>query len=102
MKLLLCLDCHDIFNLKKQEKSCGCGKTKGKYIDNLNAVYSGNAQPIGFANESFGKGYRVQKERDKVKVSDTRFLLGTEFTAFFIPEQAPTITHSLTAVKEGK
>ena len=33
MKLLLCLDCDDIFNLGYELKTCSCGTTKGKYTD---------------------------------------------------------------------
>lgn len=64
MKLLCCLDCADIFSLSSKEKSCGCGKTSGKYIDDLNAVYSGNAQPIGFSNKSFRLALQLQRIED--------------------------------------
>ena len=54
MKLLLCRNCGDVFSLSKNTKSCSCGETKGRYIDNLNAWYSGiDALPLGFANNSF-------------------------------------------------
>ena len=58
MKLLLCLDCDDIFNLGYELKTCSCGTTKGKYTDERNAIYCGvNAIPLGIANDSFSKGY---------------------------------------------
>lgn len=55
MKLLYCKKCKDIFNLVVDKtKSCGCGETKGVYLeDGLNAIYSGDAVPLGFSNTSF-------------------------------------------------
>lgn len=54
MKLLLCLECNDIFSLDLKKKKCSCGKTKGQYIDHLNAIYEGDsALPIGISNPSF-------------------------------------------------
>lgn len=35
----MCLDCNDIFNHEVKINKCSCGKTKGQYIDNLNAIY---------------------------------------------------------------
>ena len=82
MKLLLCLDCDDIFNLGYELKSCSCGETKGKYIDQRNAIYSGvNSIPLGIANDSFGKAIRNQQET---------FPLGERFTAFVIPKNCET------------
>ena len=67
MKLLMCLDCGDIFNLTNEIKACGCGKTTGQYIDNLNAEYSGNCKPIGFANGSFMDAIKIQRIENKSK-----------------------------------
>lgn len=93
MKLLMCLDCMDIFNLTYKDKFCGCGKTKGKYTDNLNAEYSGNAQPIGFANGSFRQAYQEQKLENKMRSlkSKSECCKGVEFTAFFIPDVASSL-----------
>lgn len=91
MKLLMCLECADIFSLSKKEKVCGCGKTKGRYIDNLNAEYSGNAQPIGFANGSFMEAIKVQRIENKKPKAKNECCKGVEFTAFFIPDSATSI-----------
>lgn len=91
MKLLYCLDCGDLFNLTSKDKACGCGKTKGKYIDNLNAEYEGNAQPIGIANGSFRTAYLIQGEEDKIKKPKNECCKGVEFDAFFIPKQATSL-----------
>lgn len=82
MKLLLCLDCDDIFNLGYELKICSCGATKGKYTDEINAIYSGsNAIPLGFTNDSFKQAIKDQKEV---------FPLGERFTAFVIPKNCET------------
>lgn len=91
MKLLMCLDCGDIFNLTKQEKKCGCGKTSGRYTDELNAEYEGNAQPIGFANGSFIEAIKVQRIENKKKKGKDECCKGVQFTAFFIPDAATSI-----------
>jgi len=81
----------DIFNLSLKEKVCSCGKVKGKYIDNLNAEYSGNAQPIGFSNGSFMQSYKVQKYNDTKPQKAGECCKGVEFTAFFIPKSATSL-----------
>lgn len=91
MKLLMCLDCGDIFNLTRDIKQCSCGKTKGRYTGNLNAVYTGNAQPIGFANSSFSVALQLQKIQDKHDLSE--FQMGVKFEAFFIPKFAKSIVY---------
>ena len=54
MKVLFCGACHDLFGLRDYYKSCDCGRTKGRYVDTSNAVYSGNAAlPLGIANQDF-------------------------------------------------
>lgn len=79
MKLLLCPDCGDVFNLSSAEKSCTCGTTRGYYVDNLNAVYEGGI-PLGFTNSTFLNAVRTQPQSG----------LGREFTAFVIPKECPT------------
>lgn len=79
MKLLMCPDCGDVFNLKHAVKTCGCGKTRGHYTDDLNAVYDGGV-PLGFANSSFLKAVLQQPDEGR----------GKEFTAFVIPHVCPT------------
>ena len=91
MKLLYCYKCGDIFNLTFKEKSCGCGETKGQYIDELNAQISGQCQPLGIANESFKSAHTVQKIRDNPQNPGKEFCQGVEFVAFFIPAVATSI-----------
>ena len=73
MKLLFCPECLDVFNIALTEKVCSCGKTKGKYIDRLNAEYSGGI-PLGFANSSFRTALDAHVKGG----------LGIDFTAFAI------------------
>jgi predicted nucleic acid-binding Zn-ribbon protein len=92
MKLLACIDCGDIFNLTSKEKSCSCGKTKGRYINDIDAEYEGNAQPIGFSNPSFRTSLIIQRQEDKMPKPKNECCKGVEFTAFFIPKAATTLT----------
>ncbi len=81
MKLLYCANCDDVFSLRlNKERSCECGKTKGKYIDNLNAVYSGPAITMGFNNPSLEDALDNQPLKGS----------GKEFTAFVIPQICAT------------
>lgn len=80
MKLLRCNECCDIFNLTELWKACSCGETKGRYINDLEAIYDGDCTPIGFANFSFYTGVLNQPECG----------LGRHFTAFVIPKKCDT------------
>jgi hypothetical protein len=81
MKLLLCLNCNDVFSLGPELKTCSCGETKGQYIDSVNAVYEGNnAKPIGISNTSLKEAI----------LNQTDIGMGKEFTAFTIPRDYPT------------
>lgn len=82
MKLLVCKECSDVFSLRlDKERTCECGKTKGKYTDNINAVYSGPCYPLGFANSSFIDAIWNQPESG----------MGKDFTAFVIPKECTTM-----------
>lgn len=77
----MCLNCHEIFNLDFKEKACQCGSTKGRYIDELNATYSGEfAIPLGLTNTSLIKAIQSQPKDG----------LGEPFNAFVIPKRCAT------------
>lgn len=81
MKLLMCLKCYDIFNLDLSEKSCSCGRSKGKYINQQLAEYTGEcALPIGLSNPSLLQAIKDQPNEG----------MGKEFTAFVIPKNCKT------------
>lgn len=92
MKLLLCLDCYDIFLLTREVRSCKCGNTTGRYIDSLNAEISGNCNPIGIANTSFAKALRIQQiENKNYDGNKDTCCEGARFEAFIIPDWAKSI-----------
>ena len=90
MKLLMCLECNDVFNIIHIERSCYCGESKGKYIDKANAIIEGNCMPLGLANSSLLKAVGIQLLENKYK-SDETCCKGVEFNAFTIPDWAKTI-----------
>ena len=93
MKLLICKICYSVFNLTNKSKSCECGKTTGHYTDTINAVYSGPAIPIGFANTSLLNAIELQEFLNKIEKNNPKVCCkGEEFTAFTIPDWADTIT----------
>jgi len=81
MKLLYCPHCHGVFSLTdKKWKMCDCGRARGRYMDDLQAVYSGGI-PLGFNNFTFVPALREQPEKG----------LGRRFEAFVIPKHCPTM-----------
>lgn len=83
MKLLLCLDCQDVFKIHPEKvTTCKCGDTKGRYLDDgINAIYSGSqAMPLGFRNSTLVYALKNQPLRG----------LGTDFSAFVIPIECET------------
>ncbi len=90
MKLLMCMECGDIFSLNRTKKGCGCGASGGLYVDNLNAHIWGPSQPIGFSNQSFRKSYQMQLIENVYQQGST-CCKGVDFVAFFIPEVAESI-----------
>jgi hypothetical protein len=96
MKLLLCIKCSDVIKLREEEeRTCFCGKSGGKYIDELNAEYWGSAYLIGFANSSLVSALRKQIAEGDLNESMGGIYgnekKGRQFNAFLIPESAPTI-----------
>lgn len=82
MKLLFCSDCWDVIKLDLDElRFCKCKKVSGKYVDNLFAVYTGDAAvPLGFRNPSLESAIRFQPESG----------MGRDFIAFVIAKECPT------------
>ncbi len=80
MKLIYCTVCNDIIRLWMEEKSCDCGASKGHYEDEVNAVYSGPAIPLGMDNYAFKEAVESQPNRG----------MGKLFSAFVIPKECKT------------
>ena len=71
MKLLYCIKCRSIFSLSSVSKKCDCGKTEGKYIDSIYAIYYGRyAEPIGIDNNSFMVRMASEKNLSKMEILD--------------------------------
>ena len=80
MKLIFCPHCQDIVKLHRQVITCECGKSQGTYLNDLNAVYSGDAIPLGINSSSLADAIRNQP------VSGN----GERFEAFVVPGQCRT------------
>ena len=80
MKLIYCEKCGDVISMRFEERSCFCGASKGRYLDSLNAEYSGPAKPLGFHNTHFKSALKNQPEKS----------WGVEFTAFVIEKDCLT------------
>jgi hypothetical protein len=81
MKLIFCTYCQDVFKLTKKVKSCECGKCKGKYINNLDAIYN-DGIPLGFNNTTLGMAIANQPVAG----------WGKRFEAFVIAKNVDTLT----------
>lgn len=82
MKLLFCKKCQDAFKLQIFEaRTCVCGKVSGKYLDELNAIYSGApAIPLVLANSSLAGALFCRPEEGD----------GFPFDAFVVPKVCDT------------
>ena len=85
MKLIFCPSCRDVLALRMHFRSCECGKSGGRYVDNLNAIIKGDAIPIGFHNMSFGTAVGLQPLQG----------WGRNFVAFVIPKICPTVSRDV-------
>lgn len=84
LKLIFCPQCEDIFRLiRDEDRVCKCGKSGGRYNDDLRAEIWGNAVPLGFENASFAKALTMRPKKS---------VLGARFTAFVIPKECDTIS----------
>lgn len=82
MKLIVCPPCSDVISLRTDGmRYCTCGKSWGRYTDNLNAEIGGAAIPIGFANWAFINALKLRPDDG----------MGKTFEAFVIPKVCDTI-----------
>jgi hypothetical protein len=81
MKLILCGECQDVRKILSTNTSCFCGKSGGRYLDNLFAEYWGSAIPLGFDNYSLV---------DACKAPDRSDGKGVKFDAFVVPRVCAT------------
>ena len=83
MKLFYCPKCDDVVKCDYVIRMCKCGASYGYYkTDDYNAVYSGEAIPLGIDNSSL---------RDAlINNTQNQGPLGTRFEAFVIPGNCKT------------
>lgn len=90
MKLVLCMNCHDVFKLSKRfVRSCSCGTSWGEYLeDGLNSRVSDNDYTVvlGFDNNTLAQAIVAQQTYGDQK--DGR---GRVFDAFVIPNNTETV-----------
>lgn len=66
MKLLICDQCHDVFNLSYELRRCSCGHTKGKYDTNgSTAVVNGNGYSLAIGNGDLVRVIRALREMEQ-------------------------------------
>jgi hypothetical protein len=51
MKLLLCLECGDVVRMRPEPRSCVCGKSSGRYVDNSLVEQSSGSVSIALHNQ---------------------------------------------------
>ena len=96
MKLLFCVSCGDVLALKGQKRSCECGQSSGRYIDQLNAEVSGpcfvlaflNREFFGIVSEQLSRGDLEEKLVSPPYVGETK---GRVFTGILVPESASSL-----------
>lgn len=93
MKLIYCIKCGDLINLKVNlVEECECGNIAGGYINDLDARFCAKTDDyllLGFNNHSLKDAYHRYnrwKEADAIQKDRMGFL----FEAFVIPEPCST------------
>jgi len=83
MKLIFCNECHDIVSMRYELRSCDCGRSQGRYVDEVHLEYSGPCRVLGFANKSFASALSYHQHNGNTK--------GIVFKSFVIPSHAESI-----------
>ena len=100
VKLILCLTCNDIFNLKTHKyQRCTCGHSGGVYVNEIHAKVHGTREKtvvLGFANGTLANAIRQQIDQGDLPATmpycGKMVSPGRDFTAFVIPEGADSVT----------
>ena len=87
MKLLFCFECADIKKLHSFEVSCNCGKTKGRYIDDVKAIYSGPGCLLGILNFSFREAVHEFKNSKRSQSIDALILANEGNVTYLNPKK---------------
>lgn len=96
MKLLYCPNCHDVFNLRPQLKTCSCGQVKGRYIDNVNAEVNGKGVSLGMGNGSFmvAVAHAPYVREDFRNTGDVYRRHDTSIVCWARPHEGPANSHT--------
>jgi hypothetical protein len=81
MKLLFCFTCNDVVKLNLVDRTCSCGQTRGKYLDDKNAEIKGPGVLIALNNRTLEDAVRSYKKNPRLLPQPT-------FHAAFISEAA--------------
>ena len=63
MKILKCLACDDLVPMSDEEKTCRCGKCRGRYVNGRKVVFGGSGEVYGVKGLDY---YSGQDWRDKM------------------------------------
>jgi hypothetical protein len=83
MKLLFCAECTDLVRLFGGRRSCRCGASAGRYLDEAQVEVSGPAVVLGVGNDDFQAAYRRLAEDPAHS---------HEFKGFTLPHPCSTVT----------
>ena len=98
MQLFVCFYCQDVVALRGEPRSCICGRTTGRYMDDLRAIIRGDPgmfAGLGFANRSFMAALVAQRDHGDLPGSKQfgGYPPGRLFEAFVLPNKCPSVTY---------
>ena len=64
MKLIYCPSCKDVVKLRHEDRTCFCGKSGGRYINNVTVEIRGEAIPLCIGWRSFLASIRNRHENN--------------------------------------
>lgn len=98
MKLLMCVECWQVFSLTQEYVECSGGHAGGQYLDRVNAAVWGPRDRvfvIGFDTGSFALALRAQAQQgdSTAHMHHAGGLTprGRDFSAFVIPDAAASV-----------
>jgi len=65
VKLAFCRECWDVFKLDISERSCKCGKVRGRYVTEVQAEVTPNAISIAIGNGSLMNAIHGSQRREQ-------------------------------------
>ncbi len=91
MKLFVCTYCSDFVKCTSRKRYCKCKKSSGKYLDKINAVFTGeHCVPLGIDNSQLIKAIKMAEIENKHQKEPTT-CRGVNFDSFVILECSTSI-----------